>query len=119
MGKRIRVEHEDNANAMGERAGQNMAGDMNPYDYLPSFYSNLFDIGYEAVGELNARYTTVLDWQEEFQKGIIYYLDQNRIQGIILWNVWDQVDSARKIIAQKNQVTASDVVGLFPQDDSE
>ena len=102
---------------MGELAGQNMAGEMNRYEYLPSFYSDLFDIGYEAVGELNARVPTVLDWQEEFHEGVIYYLDQNRVRGVILWNIWDQVDSARKIIAQKDLKQSSDVIGLLPQDD--
>jgi NADPH-dependent 2,4-dienoyl-CoA reductase/sulfur reductase-like enzyme len=117
LGKRIRVEHEDNANAMGELAGQNMAGEMNRYEYLPSFYSDLFDIGYEAVGELNARVPTILDWQEKFHEGVIYYLDQNRVRGVILWNIWDQVDSAREIIAQKDLKQSSDVIGLLPQDD--
>ncbi len=119
LGKRIRVEHEDNANAMGELAGQNMAGEMNPYEYLPSFYSDLFDIGYEAVGELNARLSTVIDWQDEFNEGVIYYLDQNRIRGIILWNIWDQIDPARELIAQKGLKQSSDVIGLLPQDDPE
>lgn len=119
LGKRIRVEHEDNANAMGELAGQNMAGEMNPYEYLPSFYSDLFDIGYEAVGELNARLSTVIDWQDEFNEGVIYYLDQNRIRGIILWNIWDQIDPARELIAQKALKQSSDVIGLLPQDDPE
>ena len=50
LGKRMRVEHEDNANTMGKVAGQNMAGADLRYDHLPSFYSDLFDLGYEAVG---------------------------------------------------------------------
>ena len=36
-------------------AGANMAGAAEPYDYLPFFYSDLFDLGYEAVGELDSR----------------------------------------------------------------
>jgi 3-phenylpropionate/trans-cinnamate dioxygenase ferredoxin reductase subunit len=119
LGKRIRVEHEDNANVMGELAGQNMAGEMSPYEYLPSFYSDLFDIGYEAVGELDARLPTILDWKEDFHEGVIYYLDQNRIRGIILWNIWDQIDPAREIIAQKEFKQSSDVLGLLPQNTSE
>jgi len=39
LGKRLRVEHEDNANTMGLRAGHNMAGRADPYDYLPSLLS--------------------------------------------------------------------------------
>src|SRR5213595_1366370 len=47
---RIRVEHEDNANTMGRTAGLNMAGRVTPYHHLPFFYSDLFELGYEAVG---------------------------------------------------------------------
>jgi 3-phenylpropionate/trans-cinnamate dioxygenase ferredoxin reductase subunit len=49
LGKRMRVEHEDNANAMGRLAGRNMAGKSEPYDHLPFFYSDMFELGYEAV----------------------------------------------------------------------
>ncbi len=57
LNKRLRIEHEDNANAMGEAAGRNMASHQtgrngSPYDYLPFFYSDLFDLGYEAIGEI-------------------------------------------------------------------
>src|SRR5437016_2941362 len=44
------LEHEDNANTMGKIAGQNMAGRATPYTHLPFFYSDLFELGYEAVG---------------------------------------------------------------------
>src|SRR5437762_5883792 len=47
LGKRIRVEHEDNANSMGKVAGLNMAGADQRYDHLPFFYSDMFDLGYE------------------------------------------------------------------------
>jgi hypothetical protein len=36
---------------MGRLAGQAMAGRTVTYDHLPFFYSDLFDLGYEAVGE--------------------------------------------------------------------
>ena len=49
-GGAIRVEHEDNANRMGREAGRAMAGADAAYRHLPFFYSDLFDLGYEAVG---------------------------------------------------------------------
>jgi len=119
LGKRVRVEHEDNANAMGEVAGHNMAGKMTLYQYLPSFYSDLFDLGYEAVGELNANLETVADWEEEFHEGVIYYLSEKRIRGILLWNVWEQVDAARNLIAEKGPFTRQNVVGLLPRESTE
>ena len=44
------------------------------YHHLPSFYSDLFDLGFEAVGDLDARLETVADWKEPYRKGVVYYL---------------------------------------------
>src|SRR5436305_903954 len=81
LGKRIRVEHEDNANTMGAAAGRSMAGASVRYDHLPFFYSDLFDLGYEAVGEIDARHRTVADWKTPFREGVVYYLDKERVRG--------------------------------------
>jgi 3-phenylpropionate/trans-cinnamate dioxygenase ferredoxin reductase component len=114
LGRRMRVEHEDNANTMGKAAGRAMAGQAEPYTHLPYFYSDLFDLGYEAVGELNPKLETVEDWQEPFQKGVVYYLDQGRVRGVLLWNVWDQVPNARALIAEPGPFTAANLKGRLP-----
>lgn len=100
LGERRRVEHEDNARTMGRHAGRAMAGEAEPYDHLPFFYSDLFDQGYEAVGELDARLETISHWIEPHRKGIVYYLGAGCVRGVLLWNVWDQVDAARALIGQ-------------------
>ncbi len=101
LGKRRRVEHEDNAVSMGHQAGANMAGANEAYTHLPYFYSDLFDLGYEAVGELNSELHTVEDWKKKFKEGVVYYLDDSRkVRGVLLWNVFDRKDAARKLIAQ-------------------
>ncbi len=66
LDKRIRVEHEDNANKMGKHAGRVMAGEEKPYHYLPYFYSDMFELGYEAVGELDSSMETYADWKVKF-----------------------------------------------------
>ena len=40
------------------------------------------------------------DWQEPNQKGVLYYLKDGRVRGVLLWNVWDQVDNARALIQE-------------------
>ncbi len=110
--KRLRVEHADNALTMGRTAGQNMAGADRPYEHLPFFYSDLFDLGYEAVGELDSRLEVRADWQEPFRKGVLYYLEGNRVRGVLLWNVWDQVDAARRLIGEPEP--AGELSGLLP-----
>jgi 3-phenylpropionate/trans-cinnamate dioxygenase ferredoxin reductase component len=114
LGKRLRVEHEDNANTMGKVAGRNMAGAQEAYDHLPFFYSDLFDLGYEAVGELDARLDMVADWKEPFRKGVVYYLREGRVRGVLLWNVWEQVDAARRLIAEPGPFQPGDLRGRLP-----
>ncbi len=98
LGTRMRVEHEDNANTMGTAAGRAMAGHGAPYTHLPFFYSDLFSLGYEAVGELDPRFETFADWKDPFREGVVYYLKDGRVRGVLLWNVWGQVDAARQLI---------------------
>ncbi|HEY6293923.1 MAG TPA: FAD/NAD(P)-binding oxidoreductase [Terriglobia bacterium] len=113
--KRLRVEHEDNANTMGRAAGMGMAGQARPYHHLPFFYSDLFDLGYEAVGELDPRLETVPDWKEPYREGVIYYLRDARVCGVLLWNVWGQVEAARELIAEPGPVRATDLKGRLPK----
>jgi 3-phenylpropionate/trans-cinnamate dioxygenase ferredoxin reductase subunit len=114
LGKYLRVEHEDNALTMGRVAGRNMAGDAKPYHHLPYFYSDLFELGYEAVGDLDARLETVVDWEEPYHKGVIYYLKQGRVKGVLLWNVWEQVEAARSLIAARQEFQPPDLIGRLP-----
>lgn len=100
LGKRLRVEHEDNAVTMGKYAGKAMAGDAERYDYLPYFYSDLFEIGYEAVGEMNPNMDIIADWKSQYEEGVIYYLRNGHVRGVLLWNVWNMVPEARKLIAE-------------------
>jgi NADPH-dependent 2,4-dienoyl-CoA reductase/sulfur reductase-like enzyme len=115
LDQRLRVEHEDNANTMGKMAGRNMAGQRERYDHLPFFYSDLFDLGYEAVGELDSRLETVADWKTENREGVIYYLREGRIRGDLLWNTWGQVDAARELIASHRNYRPADLKGLLPR----
>jgi 3-phenylpropionate/trans-cinnamate dioxygenase ferredoxin reductase component len=95
-----RLEHEDNANSMGLQAGRNMAGAMENYEHHSFFYSDLFDLGYEAIGELDSRLETFIDWQDPFKKGVIYYLDSGRVRGVLLWNVWNALDKAGELLKE-------------------
>ena len=110
--KRTRVEHEDNAVQMGKLAGRNMAGASETYTHIPMFYSDLFDLGYEAVGEMSSKMKTVEDWQEKpFKKGVVYYMDDGRVRGVLLWNVWEKVEEARALMREKGPFEEGDLKG--------
>ncbi len=111
LGRRIRVEHEDNAVQMGRIAGRNMAGASEAYTHIPMFYSDLFDLGYEAVGEIDSKLQIYPDWQEPFKKGVIYYLDDGQVRGVVLWNVWDKTDEARALLQESGSFSGKDLKG--------
>ena len=83
--------------------------------YLPFFYSDLFDLGYEAIGETSSKLNIVADWQEKFSQGVIYYMNQDRVRGVLLWNVWKQVDAARKLIGEPGPFDAANLKGRLPE----
>jgi 3-phenylpropionate/trans-cinnamate dioxygenase ferredoxin reductase subunit len=99
LGGTRRVEHEDHANTHGRVVGANMAGADTPYDHLPFFYSDLFDLGYEAVGDVDSRLATREEWAEPNRKGVVAYVDEDgRPRGFLLWDVWGKIDAARQLI---------------------
>ena len=99
LGGRFRIEHEDHAKTHGRIVGANMAGAEISYDHLPFFYSDMFDLGYEAVGEVDSRLTTIARWDEPNRKGVVAYVDDaSRPRGFLLWNTWDKVEAARDLI---------------------
>jgi hypothetical protein len=98
---------------MGKRAGLNMSGDLHAYDHFPFFYSDLFDLGYEAVGETNADLEIYEDWIEPFKQGTIFYLKEDKIRGLIFWNLWDQVDKGREVIESGKSFQKTDLQTMF------
>jgi 3-phenylpropionate/trans-cinnamate dioxygenase ferredoxin reductase subunit len=113
LGKQTRVEHWDNALNQGKQAGLNMAGARKPYDYMPYFFSDLFEFGYEAVGEVDAQLETFADWQKENDTGVIYYLKDGKVRGAMMCNVWEKVEAARTLIRTGAQVTKKELQGMI------
>ncbi len=107
-----RVEHVDNAQQQGRQAGRNLADADETYDHTPMFYSDVFDMGYEAVGQVSSSLQTVEDWTEPTVTGVVYYLDDDQVvKGVLLWNVWDKTDEARKVLAEAHSLTPDMLIG--------
>lgn len=108
LGRRMRIEHENHANEHGKAAGANMAGANQPYTTLPYFYSDLFDLGWEAVGEVDSSLAVHPVWKEEHREGIVFYVNEDVIRGVLLWNVWDHVPWAQDIVRNAKPTTAAE-----------
>lgn len=113
LGRSMRVEHWDNALEQGKQAGRNLAGADEPYLHMPYFFSDLFEFGYEAVGDVDSRLETFADWQEENRTGTIYYLANGRPRGAMMCNVWDRVEAARELIRRGGPTSPAHLHGAI------
>ena len=113
LGQPMRIEHWDHALNQGKWAGRNMAGAHEPFTYQPYFFSDLFEFGYEATGEVDARLETFADWQKENDTGVIYYLRDGMVRGVMMCNVWDKVEMARELIRKGERVSPEKLRGLI------
>jgi len=114
LGVRTRVEHRDHAIQHGKRAGENMAGANLPYDHLPMFYSDFFELGWEAVGETDASLRVDPVWTAEMREGVLFYLRDDVVRGALLWNRWGLVDWARDLIRAAKPMTHEERAKAIP-----
>ena len=103
-GHRIRVEHWANALNQGPAAARNMLGKEEPYERLPYFFSDQYDIGMEYSG-----YAT--SWDEVIFRGdparrefIAFWLDGGRVVAGMNVNVWEVTDHIEALIRSGEQV---------------
>ncbi len=113
LGQMVRIEHWDHALNQGKWAGRNMAGAHEPYTYQPYFYSDLFEFGYEATGEVDSKLETFADWQKENDIGVIYYLHAGRVRGVMMCNLCDKLELARELIRKDEIIMPDKLRGLI------
>lgn len=111
-----RVEHIDNAESMGKAAGRILAGGAEGYAHTPFFWSDLFDDGYEAVGDLDSGLDTLVDWNQEGSAAVIYYVGREelggQVRGVLLWNTWDSVPAATALIRETQRKPVASIEEL-------
>uniref|UniRef100_A0A1B0CTJ1 Putative programmed cell death protein n=1 Tax=Lutzomyia longipalpis TaxID=7200 RepID=A0A1B0CTJ1_LUTLO len=121
LGRR-RVEHHDHAVVSGRLAGENMVGLKKPYTHQSMFWSDLGpNLGYEAIGLVDSGLETVGVFakdkesamkvvqssdgehpegvkEDDYRRGVIFYVREKRIVGVLLWNLFNRINIARKVI---------------------
>ncbi|QWC84457.1 NAD(P)/FAD-dependent oxidoreductase [Nocardioidaceae bacterium] len=102
---RTRVSHIDNADQQGAAAGRILAGSDETYDYTPMFWSDVFDLGYEAVGTLDASLDTYVESESGTDEDgndrsakVVYYADQDGVRGVLLWRGAGDIEKAKELI---------------------
>jgi NADPH-dependent 2,4-dienoyl-CoA reductase/sulfur reductase-like enzyme len=114
LGRRTRVEHWDHAIHHGKLAGENMAGANRMYDHLPMFFSDFFELGWEAVGDTDATLQVDAEWTTPMKEGVLFYLQEDLVRGVLLWNRWGLVDWARELIRSGKPMSREERLAAMP-----
>jgi 3-phenylpropionate/trans-cinnamate dioxygenase ferredoxin reductase component len=100
-GERIRVEHWANALNQGPAAARSMLGGDAPYDRLPYFFSDQYDIGMEYSGFARTWDRVVLRGDPGKREFIAFYLVKDRVVAGMNVNVWDVTDPIQRLIRER------------------
>ena len=95
---RVRVEHWFNALEQGPAAARTMLGGSEPYDRLPYFFSDQYDVGMEYAGLAAERDRVVVRGDVGAREFIAFWLRENRVVAGMNVNVWDVTDTIQRLI---------------------
>jgi 3-phenylpropionate/trans-cinnamate dioxygenase ferredoxin reductase subunit len=105
--QRIRVEHWHNALEQGPVAARNMLGKGEPYDKIPYFFSDQYDVGMEYAGHSSPDDEVVFRGDVDGREFIAFWLRDGRVTAGMNVNVWDVTDQIQALIRSRAQVDAA------------
>ena len=106
-GRPMRVEHWDNAKRQGRVAAANMAGHPTPYDRIPYFYSDQYEIGMEYTGHAASTDEVLFRGNPRSGAFIAFWLREERVTAGMNVNVWDVAPAIEELIRAARPVDRS------------
>jgi len=103
-GERIRVEHWANALNQGPAAARNMLGQSVPYERLPYFFSDQYDVGMEYSGFARTWDRVVFRGDPDGREFVAFWLAEDRVVAGMNVNVWDVNEAIQQLIRERVQV---------------
>jgi 3-phenylpropionate/trans-cinnamate dioxygenase ferredoxin reductase subunit len=104
FGRRIRVEHWANALNQGPAAARAMLGDDAPYERLPYFFSDQYDVGMEYSGYVTQWDEVVFRGERDGGEFIAFWLSDGRVVAGMNVNVWDVNEHVQAIIRSRRLI---------------
>ncbi len=103
LGTHVRVEHWANALHQPSTAAATILGDDEPYDRLPYFFTDQFDLGMEYVGHVGAHgYDEVVVRGDLAARELIaFWRRDGRVLAGMNVNVWDVVDDVQALVRSR------------------
>ena len=103
-GRRVRVEHWANALNQGPAAARNMLGREEPYDRIPYFFSDQYDVGMEYSGLARGSDEVVFRGDPASRELIAFWIADGRVAAGMNVNVWDVTDAIQRVIRSRAPV---------------
>jgi len=104
-GSRVRVEHWSNALNQGPAAARSMLGSEEPYERLPYFFSDQYDVGMEYSGLADPGARVVFRGDPATRETVAFWLDEGgRVLAGMNINVWDVNDAVQALIRSARPV---------------
>jgi 3-phenylpropionate/trans-cinnamate dioxygenase ferredoxin reductase component len=105
FGRRVRVEHWANALNQGPAAARAMLGRTEPYDRLPYFFSDQYDVGMEYSGLVDPDAPLVVRGDLAAREAIVFWLgDDGAVMAGMNINVWDVNEHVQALIRSRAAV---------------
>jgi 3-phenylpropionate/trans-cinnamate dioxygenase ferredoxin reductase subunit len=101
LGRRLRVEHWDNAIRQGRLAARSILGHDVVYDWQPYFYTDQFDFGMEYVGHSSPSDAVEVRGSLADGEFVAYWLDADTVTAAMNVNIWDVNDRLRDIVGTR------------------
>ena len=102
--RRVRVEHWANALNQGPAAARNMLGREEPYDRIPYFFSDQYDVGMEYSGLASSTDEVVVRGDLAAREFIAFWMSDGRVTAGMNVNVWDVTDAIQALVRSRTRV---------------
>ena len=103
-GEHVRVEHWATARDQGTAAGRAMLGQEAPYDALPYFFSDQYDIGMEYRGRATAWDQVVFRGDPASGEFLAFWAKDSRVLAGMNVNLWDAGEDIETLIRSRTEV---------------
>jgi 3-phenylpropionate/trans-cinnamate dioxygenase ferredoxin reductase subunit len=120
IGKRLRLQHWDNARKQGRTAALNILGRKEPYVRIPYLYSDQFDLGMEYTGYAPSWDQVVFRGDLASRSFVAFWLKEGRVVAGMNANIWKVNDAIEALVASGQAVDTDRLVDpAVPLDDLE
>jgi 3-phenylpropionate/trans-cinnamate dioxygenase ferredoxin reductase subunit len=102
FGRRVRVEHWANALNQGPAAARAMLGSTDPYERIPYFFSDQYDVGMEYSGLADPGAPVVVRGDLASREAVVFWLgDDGAVLAGMNINVWDVNEQVQALIRSR------------------